>query len=71
MVMKKKIFLFGFGLILSLASCSPRWLLVNSNGIASYNRHTGQFEILWENHNAQIIEHHDTVYVDSTRFVWR
>ena len=33
-------------------SCSPvRYLLINSNGIMSYNRHTGQFEVLWEHHS--------------------
>lgn len=50
-----------------IGGCAPRWLLVNSNGIASYNRHTGQFEILWENHSAVTIEKHDTIYVDSVR----
>lgn len=46
-----------------LQSCAPKWLVFNSNGIASYNRHTGQFEILWENQNAQVIEKHDTVTI--------
>lgn len=37
--------------VASLAACSPvRWLLINSNGIMTYNRHTGQFELLWEHH---------------------
>lgn len=50
---------------LSLSSCAPKWLVVNSSGIASYNRHTGQFEILWENKNAEMHEIHDTIYVES------
>lgn len=38
--------------VASLAACSPvRWLLVNSNGIFTYNRHTGQMELLWEHHS--------------------
>lgn len=45
--------------------CSPRWLLVNSSGIATYNRQTGQIELLWENKSAIVHEVHDTVYVDS------
>lgn len=47
-----------------LQSCAPKWLVFNSNGIASYNRHTGQFEILWENNSSQVVEKHDTIYVN-------
>lgn len=50
---------------LMLSSCAPKWLVVNSSGVASYNRHTGQFEILWENKNAEMHEVHDTIYVES------
>lgn len=50
---------------LLLSSCAPKWLVVNSSGVASYNRHTGQFEILWENKNAEMHEVHDTIYVES------
>lgn len=54
-------------------SCSPQKLFfLNSDGIVTYNRHTGQFEMLWEAKTAQesafsgkVI--HDTVYVDSCR----
>lgn len=36
-------------LLLTIGACSPvRWLIVNSNGIATYNRRTGQLEVLWE-----------------------
>lgn len=32
-----------------LSSCTPtRWFLVNTNGILTYNRHTGQIEMIWE-----------------------
>lgn len=38
--------------VASLAACSPvRWLVVNSDGILTYNRHTGQLELLWEHHS--------------------
>lgn len=50
---------------LMLSSCGPKWLVVNSSGIASYNRHTGQFEVLWENKSAEVHEVHDTIYVES------
>lgn len=45
-------------------SCSPgKFYLWTSNGIMNYNRHTGQFELLWENNinNTKIVR--DTVYV--------
>lgn len=38
--------------VVALAGCSPvRWLVVNSDGILTYNRHTGQLELLWEHHS--------------------
>lgn len=48
---------------LMATSCSPQWLLVNSSGIATYNRNTGQVEVLWENKSAQQTTIHDTVYI--------
>ena len=45
-------------------SCqSPNFLWCTSSGIVTYNRHTGQFEMLWENAAKQIEVVHDTVYV--------
>lgn len=63
--MKKLVVLLVVLAGLSLSSCAPKWLVVNSSGVASYNRHTGQFEILWENKNAEMHEVHDTIYVES------
>lgn len=63
--MKKLVVLLVVLVGLSLSSCAPKWLVVNSSGVASYNRHTGQFEILWENKNAEMHEVHDTIYVES------
>lgn len=46
------------------SSCqSPNFLWCTSNGIITYNRHTGQFEMLWENEHKQSNPVHDTVYV--------
>lgn len=44
-----------FGLFLACSfmamSCSPnKFYLVNSEGIFTYNRHTGQLEFMWESH---------------------
>lgn len=62
----RKVSMFLMVLVgLLLSSCAPKWLVVNSSGVASYNRHTGQFEILWENKNAEMHEVHDTIYVES------
>ncbi len=65
--MKKLILiLFIFVTCLALCSCYPsRWFMVGTQGIATYNRYTGQFEVLWEytEHQQKVI--HDTVYVDS------
>lgn len=49
MVMKR----LSFGLCLCglmiLTACAPnRFFLVNSEGIFTYNRHTGQLEFMWE-----------------------
>lgn len=46
--MKRLILVIGiFSCMIS--SCSnPRWFLVNSSGIMTYNRHTGVLEVLWE-----------------------
>lgn len=51
--MRYKVFVFGLMIVsglVALTSCSGSNLMwYTSNGIVSYNRHTGQFEMLWEN----------------------
>lgn len=51
--MRNKVFVYGLVIVLgflALTSCSGSNLLwYTSNGIVSYNRHTGQFEMIWEN----------------------
>lgn len=61
--MKKLVMVLVCVAACGLQSCAPKWLVFNSNGIASYNRHTGQFEILWENNSSQVVEKHDTVTI--------
>ncbi len=47
-----------------IESCTtPNMVWCTSNGIIQYNRHTGQFEMLWENSAKQTEVVHDTVYV--------
>lgn len=51
-----------------ISSCSARRMfMVGTNGIATYNRHTGQFEVLWEYSERQMKIIHDTVFVDSCK----
>lgn len=61
--MKSLIRISFVAVALMATSCTPQWLLVNSSGIATYNRNTGQVEVLWENHSAQQNTVHDTVYI--------
>lgn len=59
------IFLMVLGLLLC-GGCVPRnSFLINSQGIATYNRRTGQFEILWETKNPTIVYIRDSVREDS------
>lgn len=61
------LFLVIFGLVAGdflTSSCqSPNFLWCTSSGIVTYNRHTGQFEMLWENQAERQITIHDTVYI--------
>lgn len=67
--MKKVLFRFLviFGLVsasFSNYSCNtPNLVWSTSNGIITYNRHTGQFEMLWENSAQQAVKVHDTIYI--------
>lgn len=45
----KRIFISIIVIGFMCAGCTPqRWFLVNTNGILTYNRHTGQLECIWE-----------------------
>lgn len=45
------IVIIGF---LVLTSCTPsRFFLINSEGILTYNRHTGQLEFMWQTKSAK------------------
>lgn len=50
----------GF-LILSCSTQNPVWCM--SNGILTYNRLTGQLEVLWEAEHKPSVVVHDTVYI--------
>ena len=52
--MKKFVLGFVFIGFLALSSCTPsRFLVINSEGILTYNRHTGQLEFMWQTKSAK------------------
>lgn len=57
------IFALVAGSFFITACQSPNFLWCTSNGIVTYNRHTGQFEMLWESSHQQANPIHDTIYV--------
>ena len=65
--MKRLVFYFLGMLFVGMTlctSCTPSKLLwFSSSGIMTYNRNTGQFEVLWENNGQGNAVKCDTVYV--------
>lgn len=54
--MKRISFGLMFVALMSIVGCAPnRFYLVNSEGIFSYNRHTGQLEFMWETKTAPAV----------------
>lgn len=52
--MKKFVLGFVFIGFLVLSSCTPsRFFVINSEGILTYNRHTGQLEFMWQTKSAK------------------
>lgn len=52
--MKKIVLGFVFIGFLVLSSCTPsRFFVINSEGILTYNRHTGQLEFMWQTKSAK------------------
>lgn len=70
----KKAVLFAFcgALLFSITvvdSCTPhKWFIVNSEGILSYDRNKGTFELLWQNKAAGHSVDSGSVKVDSIIF---
>lgn len=48
--------------LLGTGCSGTRLALCTSNGIITYNRHTGQFEMLWEYSQKNQVVIHDTVW---------
>lgn len=63
------IFGLGCGCFL-FCSCSGSNLIWCKSGlILTYNRHTGQLEVLYENTTKQVEVIHDTVYVEANSVI--
>lgn len=53
----------------SISSCTPhKWFIVNSEGILSYDRNKGTFELLWQNKSAGYSPDSGSVKIDSILF---
>lgn len=58
------IYVFAVTILAILSGCAnPKWFWCSSSGIMTYNRHTGQFEVIWENQAKPSVVKHDTIYV--------
>lgn len=65
MIMKHLVYFWLILCSFSFYGCSsPKWFWCTSNGIMTYNKTTGQFEMIWENTAKQLEIVHDTVYVE-------
>ena len=73
MVMKRKTYVMlivvAMVIVTAISSCYPhKWFIVNSEGILSYDRNKGTFELLWHNKSAGHAAGSGTVKVDSILF---
>lgn len=60
----KKIVFVLMAVAIMLSSCTGwRYVFCTSDGILTYNRHTGQLEILWEHKSMPIINKIDSLRV--------
>ena len=59
-----KIVFFMMAVAIFMSSCTGwRYVLCTSNGILTYDRHTGKLEILWEHKSSPVIYPADSVQV--------
>ena len=70
MVMKRRMFSLSCALVIVLAtsivSCTPHKLFIlNSEGILTYDRNKGTFEVLWQTKTAGVTPDSGTVKIDS------
>ena len=71
--MKRKhwlmLMLVAMVIVTAISSCYPhKWFIVNSEGILSYDRNKGTFELLWQTKSAGHSADSGTVLIDSIMF---
>lgn len=54
------------GLMCQACSRWPQIIIGDSSGILTYNRHTGQLEVLWEKHAKVVDKNANSESADST-----
>lgn len=55
------------GLIFQACSRWPQIIIGDSSGILTYNRHTGQLEVLWEKHAKVVNQNASSANADSIK----
>lgn len=54
---------YGCALQIVCCCCSPRVIIYDSSGYATYDRQARKLDIIWERHAKSSVVEHDTVYV--------
>lgn len=67
----KFLVIFGLGCgAFTISSCSGSNLVWCKSGLVlTYNRHTGQLEVLWDRQSKQVEVVHDTVFVETDKAI--
>lgn len=63
------IFALGLATFTTLGCSGANLVWCKSGLILTYNRHTGQLEVLYENTSKQVEVVHDTIYIDSVKAI--
>lgn len=68
---KRFVIVLTAGLIFQACSRWPQIIIGDSSGILTYNRHTGQLEVLWEKHATVVNQNASSANADSIPAVKR
>lgn len=63
------IFALGCGAFTTSGCSGSNLVWCKSGLILTYNRHTGQLEVLWDSQSKQVEVVHDTVFVESDKAI--
>ena len=65
---KRFLIVLAAGLMIQGCSRWPQIIIGDSSGILTYNRNTGQLEVLWEKHAKVVDQHASSENADSIPF---